>query len=126
MKNCNLCLKSQIFYSKFQFKNYKSQYFLKISNFSFKIVHFAFLQSRNTVGSAPSSPKNQRSNSVTPGVQQPNKMSMSLTGTLESNKENGSIMSQSVEGPKSMTGSYIGFASSPAKTQSNCSTLDRK
>ncbi|XP_063698663.1 protein spire isoform X2 [Culicoides brevitarsis] len=83
-------------------------------------------KSRNTVGSAPSSPKNQRSNSVTP-MQHPNKMSMSLTGTLDNNnKENGSIMSQSIDGPKSMTGSYYGFAQSPAKTQSNCSTLDRK
>uniref|UniRef100_A0A336LXU2 CSON005410 protein n=1 Tax=Culicoides sonorensis TaxID=179676 RepID=A0A336LXU2_CULSO len=86
-------------------------------------------KSRNTVGSAPSSPKNQRSNLVTPSMGlQPSKMSMSLTGTLETNnKENGSIMSQSIEGPKSMTGSYIGgFPQSPAKTQSSCSTLDRK
>lgn len=56
-------------------------------------------------------------------------MSMSLTGTLEpkdnkfaihnTNYNNNSIMSQSMDGPRS-------FLTSPAKTYSNNSTLDRR
>ncbi|CRL00684.1 CLUMA_CG013942, isoform B [Clunio marinus] len=91
-------------------------------------------KSRNTVGSAPSSPKNQRSTSSTPGSSQPNSLCTINNGVSSSNtmttsqlsaKDNqislrNSIMSRSMEGPRSLP------PQSPAKTHSNCSTLDRR
>lgn len=92
------------------------------------------LQTRNTVGSAPSSPKNQRSTSSTPGSSQPNSLctinngvpsSTNLTTSTLSAKDNqqslrNSIMSRSMEGPRSLP------PQSPARPHSNCSTLDRR
>ncbi|XP_050321656.1 protein spire isoform X2 [Bactrocera neohumeralis] len=105
-------------------------------------------KTRNTVGSAPSSPKHQRSNTSTPGT---NHIMATRSGTCatgqaieaddasavtssyNSNLANGSnsnmyannnkhinIMSRSMEGPRSLP------ANSPARAHSNSSTLDRK
>lgn len=49
-------------------------------------------------------------------------MSMSLTGTLETAPKENSIMSRSIDGSRGILGS----AQSPARTQSTCSTLERK
>lgn len=106
------------------------------------------LQTRNTVGSAPSSPKHQRSNTSTPGMSHimATRSGICVTGqaieaddasavtsSYNSNLANGSnsnmyannnkhinIMSRSMEGPRSLP------ANSPARAHSNSSTLDRK
>ena len=108
------------------------------------------LQSRNTVGSAPSSPKNQRSTSSTPSsTSQQNSLSLVNNGTVTnynqqqhhshagpqattmttsngilSAKDNcslrDSLMSRSMEGPRSLP------PQSPARPHSNSSTLDRR
>ncbi|XP_035915822.1 protein spire isoform X6 [Anopheles stephensi] len=103
-------------------------------------------KTRNTVGSAPSSPKNQRSASSTPGTSLHGTETLSLTlshhvsGASNTAKDvtvpaNGisasstavstaaqkcSLMSRSMEGPNSLP------PQSPARPHSNCSTLDRK
>ncbi|XP_055916188.1 protein spire isoform X2 [Eupeodes corollae] len=99
-------------------------------------------KTRNSVGSAPSSPKHLRSNISTPGsVAGPHEMTKSMMTTAgadsssngaadgynKENQQNGSatnknisIMSRSVEGPRSLP------VSSPARPHSNSSTLDRK
>ncbi|XP_052898791.1 protein spire isoform X5 [Anopheles moucheti] len=103
-------------------------------------------KTRNTVGSAPSSPKNQRSASSTPGTSLHGTETLSLslshhvTGASNTTKDvtapaNGitatsatvttaahkcSLMSRSMEGPNSLP------PQSPARPHSNCSTLDRK
>uniref|UniRef100_A0A182W750 Spire n=1 Tax=Anopheles minimus TaxID=112268 RepID=A0A182W750_9DIPT len=101
-------------------------------------------KTRNTVGSAPSSPKNQRSASSTPGTSLHGTETLSLslshhvTGASNAAKDvtapaNGisstsvttaaqkcSLMSRSMEGPNSLP------PQSPARPHSNCSTLDRK
>uniref|UniRef100_A0A182M4K5 Spire n=1 Tax=Anopheles culicifacies TaxID=139723 RepID=A0A182M4K5_9DIPT len=103
-------------------------------------------KTRNTVGSAPSSPKNQRSASSTPGTSLHGTETLSLslshhvTGASATAKDvtaaaNGissttsattaaqqkcSLMSRSMEGPNSLP------PQSPARPHSNCSTLDRK
>uniref|UniRef100_A0A4Y0BI36 Spire n=1 Tax=Anopheles funestus TaxID=62324 RepID=A0A4Y0BI36_ANOFN len=103
-------------------------------------------KTRNTVGSAPSSPKNQRSASSTPGTSLHGTETLSLslshhvTGANNTAKDvtapaNGisssstsvttaaqkcSLMSRSMEGPNSLP------PQSPARPHSNCSTLDRK
>jgi spire-like protein len=96
-------------------------------------------KTRNTVGSAPSSPKNQRSTSSTPGSSQPNSLSLINNGVVASSinyntsnyatmsaKDNqmslrNSIMSRSMEGPRSLP------PQSPRSLpHSNCSTLDRR
>jgi spire-like protein len=98
-------------------------------------TNFLHLQSRNTVGSAPSSPKNQRSTSSTPGSSQPNSLctinngvpaSNTLTTSTLSAKDNqsslrNSIMSRSMEGPRSLPPQ-----SPSSRPHSNCSTLDRR
>lgn len=88
------------------------------------------------MGSVPSSPKMQRSTSSTPGVN--NSMTLSMVGmsasingggvvdangtgeesTASSNRN--SIMSRSMEGPRSLP------PQSPARPHSNNSTLDRR
>ncbi|XP_055836744.1 protein spire isoform X2 [Episyrphus balteatus] len=99
-------------------------------------------KTRNSVGSAPSSPKHLRSNISTPGsahVTHEMTKSMMTAANAESSSSNGvdgynkenqqngsatnkniSIMSRSVEGPRSLP------VSSPARPHSNSSTLDRK
>ncbi|XP_062547464.1 protein spire isoform X2 [Armigeres subalbatus] len=95
-------------------------------------------RTRNTVGSAPSSPKNQRSASSTPGTSlQGEALSLPLSQPVTSATSNGakesttnvantngsskySIMSRSMEGPHSLP------PQSPARTHSNSSTLDRR
>ncbi|XP_070497035.1 protein spire isoform X3 [Chironomus tepperi] len=91
-------------------------------------------KTRNTVGSAPSSPKNQRSTSSTPGSSQQNSLSIINNGvsthltatTVVGAKDNqnslrNSLMSRSMEGPRSLP------PQSPRSLpQSNCSTLDRR
>ncbi|XP_055590259.1 protein spire-like [Uranotaenia lowii] len=105
-------------------------------------------KTRNTVGSAPSSPKNQRSASSTPGTSlqgeplslpmasQPHSaiVAAAANGAKEYNSSNSngavssnggpksgpnSIMSRSMEGPHSLP------PASPARPHSNSSTLDR-
>ncbi|XP_036329470.1 protein spire-like [Rhagoletis pomonella] len=107
-------------------------------------------KTRNTVGSAPSSPKHQRSNMSTPGTThivtttrtggtcvtgqavEADDASV-MTSSYNSNISNGghinmhastnkhiNIMSRSMEGPRSLP------ANSPARAHSNSSTLDRK
>lgn len=91
------------------------------------------------MGSVPSSPKMQRSTSSTPGVAVHGSMTMSMGGlpvqinsngvletvvagesdsTASSNRN--SIMSRSMEGPRSLP------PQSPARPHSNNSTLDRR
>ncbi|KAL7043723.1 hypothetical protein ACKWTF_001640 [Chironomus riparius] len=91
-------------------------------------------KTRNTVGSAPSSPKNQRSTSSTPGSSQQNSLTIINNGvsthltatTVVGAKDNqnslrNSLMSRSMEGPRSLP------PQSPRSLpQSNCSTLDRR
>ncbi|XP_052864537.1 protein spire [Anopheles cruzii] len=99
-------------------------------------------KTRNTVGSAPSSPKNQRSASSTPGTSLHGGETLSLSLSHHSSgvqhhhhaaKEHAvasaaaivsaqkcSLMSRSMEGPNSLP------PQSPARPHSNCSTLDRK
>lgn len=90
-------------------------------------------KTRNTVGSAPSSPKHQRSTSSTPGstVQiESGHMSLSIASNASngvlgakgntSNSSRNSIMSRSMEGPRSLP------PQSPARPHSNNSTLDRR
>ncbi|XP_054743769.1 protein spire isoform X1 [Anastrepha obliqua] len=105
-------------------------------------------KTRNTVGSAPSSPKHQRSNMSTPGTThivaaRPGTCATgqaieaddasAMTSSYNSNLANGghsnmhanntkhiNIMSRSMEGPRSLP------ANSPARAHSNSSTLDRK
>uniref|UniRef100_A0AAG5DA43 Spire n=1 Tax=Anopheles atroparvus TaxID=41427 RepID=A0AAG5DA43_ANOAO len=102
-------------------------------------------KTRNTVGSAPSSPKNQRSASSTPGssLHGTETLSLSLShhvaganAAKDATAANGtatttaaaavaaaqrcSLMSRSMEGPNSLP------PQSPARPHSNCSTLDRK
>ncbi|XP_067623621.1 protein spire isoform X2 [Eurosta solidaginis] len=107
-------------------------------------------KTRNTVGSAPSSPKHQRSNMSTPGTTHvittrtgtcvtgqaiEAEDTSAMTSSYNSNIANGSgaqhnlyannnkhinIMSRSMEGPRSLP------ANSPARAHSNSSTLDRK
>ncbi|ETN62095.1 spire [Anopheles darlingi] len=107
-------------------------------------------KTRNTVGSAPSSPKNQRSTSSTPGTSLHGGETLSLslaasgahqqqqqhlhhqqhhhgakesTGTASAavvSAQKCSLMSRSMEGPNSLP------PQSPARPHSNCSTLDRK
>uniref|UniRef100_A0A182PMP2 Spire n=1 Tax=Anopheles epiroticus TaxID=199890 RepID=A0A182PMP2_9DIPT len=99
-------------------------------------------KTRNTVGSAPSSPKNQRSASSTPGTSlhgtEPLSLSLSqhvpatkdavpanvitnsCASTTASAAQKCSLMSRSMEGPNSLP------PQSPARPHSNCSTLDRK
>jgi len=99
------------------------------------LFFFLLLQTRNTVGSAPSSPKNQRSTSSTPGSSQPNSLSLinngvsthlTTTTAVVGAKDNqnslrNSLMSRSMEGPRSLP------PQSPRSLpQSNCSTLDRR
>ncbi|XP_021702164.1 protein spire isoform X3 [Aedes aegypti] len=94
-------------------------------------------KTRNTVGSAPSSPKNQRSASSTPGTSlQGESLSLPLSQPVTSATTNGakesttsvtntngssrcSIMSRSMEGPHSLP------PQSSARPHSNSSTLDR-
>ncbi|KXJ74532.1 hypothetical protein RP20_CCG013461 [Aedes albopictus] len=92
-------------------------------------------RTRNTVGSAPSSPKNLRSTSSTPGTSlqgetlslplssQPVTSATTTNGAKESttsaNGSKCSIMSRSMEGPHSLP------PQSPARPHSNSSTLDR-
>lgn len=94
-------------------------------------------KTRNTVGSAPSSPKNQRSASSTPGTSlQSESLSLPLSQPVTSATTNGakesttsvanangssrcSIMSRSMEGPHSLP------PQSSARPHSNSSTLDR-
>lgn len=94
------------------------------------------LQTRHTMASVPSSPKAQRSTSSTPGVN--GQMTMSMGGLPVSINSNGeaagtsaggdstgssnrnSIMSRSMEGPRSLP------PQSPARPHSNNSTLDRR
>ncbi|XP_062699864.1 protein spire isoform X2 [Aedes albopictus] len=93
-------------------------------------------RTRNTVGSAPSSPKNLRSTSSTPGTSlqgetlslplssQPVTSATTTNGAKESttsaNGSKCSIMSRSMEGPHSLP------PQSPARPHSNSSTLDRR
>ncbi|XP_050076666.1 protein spire isoform X4 [Anopheles maculipalpis] len=103
-------------------------------------------KTRNTVGSAPSSPKNQRSASSTPGttlhgtetlslslshhvtgasntakdVTAPANVISSSSTTVQTAAQKCSLMSRSMEGPNSLP------PQSPARPHSNCSTLDRK
>lgn len=107
-------------------------------------------KTRNTVGSAPSSPKHQRSTTSTPGSNVQNDLNMTKSlvvgsdnstsggSTSSNNKENNlssyingassmaainrnlTNMSRSMEGPKSLP------VHSPARPHSNSSTLDRK
>uniref|UniRef100_A0A182QM91 Spire n=1 Tax=Anopheles farauti TaxID=69004 RepID=A0A182QM91_9DIPT len=92
-------------------------------------------KTRNTVGSAPSSPKNQRSASSTPGTSLHGTETLSLTLSHHVPKDTTapalplsvataaqkcSLMSRSMEGPNSLP------PQSPARPHSNCSTLDRK
>ncbi|EAT42150.1 AAEL006289-PA, partial [Aedes aegypti] len=95
-------------------------------------------KTRNTVGSAPSSPKNQRSASSTPGTSlQGESLSLPLSQPVTSATTNGakesttsvtntngssrcSIMSRSMEGPHSLP------PQSSARPHSNSSTLDRR
>uniref|UniRef100_A0A182UPK2 Spire n=1 Tax=Anopheles merus TaxID=30066 RepID=A0A182UPK2_ANOME len=101
-------------------------------------------KTRNTVGSAPSSPKNQRSASSTPGtsLHGTETLSLSLSHHVSSGGASNhcakdvtvpasviaasaaaqkcSLMSRSMEGPNSLP------PQSPARPHSNCSTLDRK
>ncbi|XP_054083615.1 protein spire isoform X2 [Zeugodacus cucurbitae] len=105
-------------------------------------------KTRNTVGSAPSSPKHQRSNMSTPGTShimtsRPGTCvtgqaieaddASAVTSSYNSNLSNGAnsnmyannnkhinLMSRSMEGPRSLP------ANSPARAHSNSSTLDRK
>lgn len=104
-----------------------------------------FFQTRNTVGSAPSSPKNQRSASSTPGTSLHGTETLSLSLSHHVSSSGGapnhcakdvtvpasviaasaaaqkcSLMSRSMEGPNSLP------PQSPARPHSNCSTLDRK
>ncbi|XP_055681316.1 protein spire isoform X2 [Lutzomyia longipalpis] len=78
-------------------------------------------KTRNTVGSAPSSPKHQRSTSSTPGssivvdTAVPSVLKDPISSTRTS-----SIMSRSMEGPRSLP------PQSPARPHSNSSTLDRR
>ncbi|XP_055643756.1 protein spire isoform X2 [Toxorhynchites rutilus septentrionalis] len=96
-------------------------------------------KTRNTVGSAPSSPKNQRSASSTPGTSlqgEPlslplSQMAVATNGAKEYttansnhlgtniNSQKSSVMSRSMEGPHSLP------PQSPARPHSNNSTLDR-
>lgn len=93
-------------------------------------------KTRNTVGSAPSSPKNQRSASSTPGTSLQGEQPLSLplsqpattvtmngakesTTTAAANSSRSSVMSRSMEGPHSLP------PQSPARPHSNSSTLDR-
>ncbi|XP_053692106.1 protein spire [Sabethes cyaneus] len=93
-------------------------------------------KTRNTVGSAPSSPKNQRSTSSTPGSSlQGEPLSLPSTANTNGAKDStttsgnhlgggaanqkSSIMSRSMEGPHSLP------PQSPARPHSNNSTLDR-
>ncbi|XP_058814922.1 protein spire isoform X2 [Topomyia yanbarensis] len=95
---------------------------------------------RNTVGSAPSSPKNQRSASSTPGTSlQGEPLSLPSAATTNGAKDStttthvhqlgsgstaasqkSSLMSRSMEGPNSLP------PQSPARPHSNNSTLDRR
>ncbi|XP_058450799.1 protein spire isoform X2 [Malaya genurostris] len=89
---------------------------------------------RNTVGSAPSSPKNQRSASSTPGTSlQGEPLSLPSATTTNGAKnstttssqqtaagQKSSLMSRSMEGPHSLP------PQSPARPHSNNSTLDRR
>nr|XP_040238646.2 protein spire isoform X1 [Anopheles coluzzii]XP_049465717.1 protein spire isoform X1 [Anopheles coluzzii]XP_049465718.1 protein spire isoform X1 [Anopheles coluzzii] len=102
-------------------------------------------KTRNTVGSAPSSPKNQRSASSTPGTSLHGTETLSLSLSHHVSSSGGasnhcakdvtvpasviaasaaaqkcSLMSRSMEGPNSLP------PQSPARPHSNCSTLDRK
>ncbi|XP_058125094.1 protein spire isoform X3 [Anopheles coustani] len=100
-------------------------------------------KTRNTVGSAPSSPKNQRSASSTPGTSLHGTETLSLSlshhvasanaakdtvavangavvASSVSAAQRCSLMSRSMEGPNSLP------PQSPARPHSNCSTLDRK
>uniref|UniRef100_A0A182NUC0 Spire n=1 Tax=Anopheles dirus TaxID=7168 RepID=A0A182NUC0_9DIPT len=97
-------------------------------------------KTRNTVGSAPSSPKNQRSASSTPGTSLHGGTEPLTSLTLShhaakdptvpaplpssvatvSAAQKCSLMSRSMEGPNSLP------PQSPARPHSNCSTLDRK
>uniref|UniRef100_A0A182JU66 Spire n=1 Tax=Anopheles christyi TaxID=43041 RepID=A0A182JU66_9DIPT len=104
-------------------------------------------KTRNTVGSAPSSPKNQRSASSTPGTSLHGTETLSLSlshhvtsanhsakdttvpasviscsasTTVTTAAQKCSLMSRSMEGPNSLP------PQSPARPHSNCSTLDRK
>lgn len=102
--------------------------------FPFAYFSFSLPQTRNTVGSAPSSPKNQRSTSSTPGSSQQNSLTIINNGvsahltatTVVGAKDNqnslrNSLMSRSMEGPRSLP------PQSPRSLpQSNCSTLDRR
>ncbi|XP_055710366.1 protein spire isoform X3 [Phlebotomus papatasi] len=77
-------------------------------------------KTRNTVGSAPSSPKHQRSASSTPGS---SIVADAVPSTLKdpiSATRTSSIMSRSMEGPRSLP------PQSPARPHSNSSTLDRR
>ncbi|XP_055371749.1 protein spire isoform X2 [Condylostylus longicornis] len=101
-------------------------------------------KARNSVGSAPSSPKNQRSNMSTPGVaaghhsndlmtkssdshtllsngyNKENNSTTLINGGIAANRQVAGIMSRSMEGPRSLP------MQSPGRAHSNCSTLDRK
>ncbi|XP_053672476.1 protein spire [Anopheles nili] len=95
-------------------------------------------KTRNTVGSAPSSPKNQRSASSTPGstLHGTETLALSLShhvsgaptakdmmpasAITSATAQRCSLMSRSMEGPNSLP------PQSPARPHSNCSTLDRK
>ncbi|GAB0100143.1 Protein spire [Sergentomyia squamirostris] len=77
---------------------------------------------RNTVGSAPSSPKHQRSTSSTPGssIVPETAVPTVLRDPILSSTRSSSIMSRSMEGPRSLP------PQSPARPHSNSSTLDRR
>uniref|UniRef100_A0A6B2E7G0 Uncharacterized protein n=1 Tax=Phlebotomus kandelakii TaxID=1109342 RepID=A0A6B2E7G0_9DIPT len=79
-------------------------------------------KTRNTVGSAPSSPKHQRSASSTPGssIVVDEKIPVTTIKDHISQARNSSIMSRSMEGPRSLP------PQSPARPHSNSSTLDRR
>lgn len=112
---------------------------------------YLLLQSRNTVGSAPSSPKNQRSTSSTPGsTSQQNSLSLVNNGTVTnqhnqqqhhshagpqattmttsngilSAKDNCSLRDSLMS--RSMEGPRSLPPQSPARPHSNSSTLDRR
>ncbi|XP_059609442.1 protein spire isoform X2 [Phlebotomus argentipes] len=78
-------------------------------------------KTRNTVGSAPSSPKHQRSTSSTPGssIVVEAAVSSGLKDPISATRIS-SIMSRSMEGPRSLP------PQSPARPHSNSSTLDRR
>lgn len=95
-------------------------------DYTMKSLLSFFTQSQNIVGSAPSSPRNQRSTSSTPGSSQPNSLNPAMTTSAMSAKDNqislrNSLMSRSMEyGHQSLP------PQSPGRTHSTCSTLDRR